>query len=269
MNKALKSAIKVLGVIFAIASIAAGIAFVCERINEWKNQGAELIHRPFGFYEHYLKRPLDCFLATLALIVLSPVILAMMITGRIAMKGNPFFTQDRPGKIDPGTGKEKIFKLIKMRTMSNEKDPATGELLPDAKRLNSYGRFLRATSADELGELLNIIKGDMAIVGPRPLLVEYLPWYTKEEHHRHDVRPGLTGWAQVNGRNNLDWDKRLQCDLHYVENVSLLTDIRIILMTVRKVLSRSDISSDTAASEGNFAKIRESMRRKENEYSDS
>ena len=165
------------------------------------------------------------------------------------MKGNPFFTQERPGK------DEKIFKLIKFRTMSNEKDK-NGELLPDEVRLNKYGRFLRSTSLDELPELINIIKGDMSIVGPRPLLVEYLPYYTEEERHRHDVRPGLTGLAQVNGRNLLNWDERFIFDVQYIQNLSLKNDIKIIIVTIKKVLHRSGVSENTNAMEGNLAEIR-------------
>ena len=150
------------------------------------------------------------------------------------MKGNPFFTQLRPGK------DEKIFKLIKFRSMTCEKD-AEGNLLPDEQRLTKYGKLLRSTSLDELPELINILKGDMSIVGPRPLLPEYLPYYTEEERHRHDVRPGLTGWAQVNGRNVTPWDERLQQDIYYVENYDLCLDIKILLMTVMKVIKKDDI----------------------------
>lgn len=188
-----------------------------------------------GIYEKYIKRLMDFTLSFCALIVLSPVLLILTILGVIKMKGNPFFTQLRPGK------DEKIFKLIKFRSMTCEKDK-DGNLLPDDVRLNRYGRILRSTSLDELPELLNILCGDLSIVGPRPLLVEYLPYYTEEERHRHDVRPGLTGWAQINGRNNIgSWEERFQYDLEYVEKCSLLFDIKIILGTVLKVLKRSDI----------------------------
>ena len=157
------------------------------------------------------------------------------------MRGNPFFTQLRPGKISKKTGEERIFKLIKFRTMSNTKDK-DGRLLPDDKRLNKYGRFLRSTSLDELPELFNILIGDMSIVGPRPLLVDYLPYYTEEERHRHDIRPGLTGLAQVNGRNAIaSWEERFEYDIQYVKNVSLFLDIKILILTVLKVVKRSDI----------------------------
>ena len=157
------------------------------------------------------------------------------------MGGNPFFVQLRPGKIDKKTGKEKIFKLVKFRSMSN-KSGRDGRLLPDDVRLNRYGRVLRKTSLDELPELWNILKGDMSIIGPRPLLVEYLPYYTEEERHRHDVRPGLTGWAQINGRNNIrSWEERFQYDLEYIRNCSLKFDVKIIFLTIKKVFKKEDI----------------------------
>lgn len=188
-----------------------------------------------GFYNKYIKRILDFALSLIALIILSPLFLILTITGAIAMKGNPFFVQERPGK------DEKIFKLIKFRTMTNEKD-ADGKLLPDEKRLVKYGKILRSTSLDELPELISIVKGDMSIVGPRPLLVEYLPYYTETERHRHDVRPGLTGLAQVSGRNYLDWNDRLAMDIEYVESISLINDIKLIAVTVIKVIRRSDVA---------------------------
>ena len=192
-------------------------------------------------YAKCIKRVLDFLLSLIALAVLSPILLILAIIGAIAMKGNPFFTQLRPGKISKKTGEEKIFKLIKFRTMSNAKDK-DGNLLPDDGRLNQYGRFLRSTSLDELPELLNILTGDMAIVGPRPLLMEYLPYYTEEERHRHDVRPGLTGWAQINGRNNIgSWEERFKYDLEYIRRCSLFFDIKILFLTVAKVFKRSDI----------------------------
>ena len=180
-------------------------------------------------YAKYFKRVLDFTLSLGALIVLSPLLLVLSVLGVIKMKGNPFFTQLRPGK------NEKIFRLIKFRSMTCEKDN-DGNLLPDEQRLTKYGKFLRATSLDELPELFNILKGDMSIIGPRPLLVEYLPWYTETEKHRHDVRPGLTGWAQVNGRNSVNWDARFALDVEYVNHVSLLIDVKILFLTVKKVL---------------------------------
>ncbi len=194
-------------------------------------------------YKPFFKRFYDFVLSLLALILLSPLLIALTVVGAIAMHGNPFFTQLRPGKKDKN-GNEKIFRLIKFRTMSNKKD-ADGNLLPDELRLNKYGKFLRSTSLDELGELINILKGDMSIVGPRPLLVKYLPWYTESERHRHDVRPGLTGWAQVNGRNFISWEETFDLDLYYVKKISLFLDIKIIFLSVKKVLSRADITDAT------------------------
>ena len=169
------------------------------------------------------------------------------------MKGNPFFAQERPG------WHEKIFKLIKFRTMTNEKD-VEGNLLPDEKRLNGYGKFLRSTSLDELPELFNILLGQMAIIGPRPLLVEYLPYYSDAERHRHDVRPGLTGLAQVSGRNNLDWDKRFATDIEYVNRITFLNDLKIFLKTIKKVLFHDDVLEDTSNGETNFAEERKAGR---------
>lgn len=200
-------------------------------------------------YAKFFKRFFDFILSLLTLIVLSPVMLVLTIVGAIKMKGNPFFTQLRPGK------NEKIFKLVKYRTMTCEKDE-NGSLLPDEKRLTKYGRWLRRTSLDELPELFNITMGQLAVIGPRPLLIEYLPWYSDTEKHRHDVRPGLTGWAQVNGRNSLKWDKRLALDIEYVNNISFLMDVKIFFLTIKKVLVRSDVAEDTRIAEGNFADIR-------------
>ena len=189
-------------------------------------------------YRNCLKRVLDFGLSLVGILLLSPVFLVLIVVGGISMKGNPFFTQERPGK------HEKIFRLVKFRTMSNAKDK-DGNLLPDGERLNGYGRFLRATSLDEIPELLNILKGDMAIVGPRPLLVRYLPYYTEEERHRHDVRPGLTGLAQVNGRNLVKWDQRLAYDVEYVKGITFVGDLEIVLKTIRKVFQHDDIAVDT------------------------
>ena len=204
-------------------------------------------------YAKFFKRVIDFTLSLIALIVLSPILLILMIVGAIAMGGNPFFTQERPGKIDKKTGKEKIFKLVKFRTMSNKKGK-DGNLLPDDMRLNKYGRILRSTSLDELPELWNILKGDMSIVGPRPLLVRYLPYYTEEERKRHTVRPGLTGWAQINGRNFISWEETFELDLHYVTNISLSMDIKTIFLTVKKVVSHADITDATQGTEDSSGK---------------
>ncbi len=207
-------------------------------------------------YAKFLKRIFDFIFSLTAFIILLPIFLVLILIGTIAMNGNPFFTQLRPGK-RKRNGEDRIFKLIKFRTMSNKKDK-DGNLLPDEQRLNKYGKLLRATSLDELPELINILVGHMSIIGPRPLLVEYLPWYTKEEKHRHDVRPGLTGWAQVNGRNTVAWDERFQMDLEYIRNVSLWFDIKIFFLTIKKVLKREGIASSTGKYETNMAKERAS-----------
>ena len=190
-------------------------------------------------YRRYIKRLLDIALSMSALIILSPLFLILMIVGTVKMKGNPFFSQARPG------WHEKIFKIHKFRTMSNEKDK-DGNLLPDAKRLNSYGRVLRATSMDELPELWNVLKGDMSIIGPRPLLVEYLPLYNDEQHHRHDVRPGLTGYAQIHGRNMVSWEDKFRMDVWYAQHVHFGLDLMIFLRTIWTVLKREGISSETS-----------------------
>lgn len=188
-------------------------------------------------YRLFFKRFLDFILSLTALLVLSPVLLILTVVGAITMKGNPFFTQERPGK------NEKIFKLIKFRTMTCEKDK-DGNLLPDEKRLTKYGKLLRSTSLDELPELINILLGQMSIVGPRPLLVRYLPYYTEAERLRHSVRPGLTGKAQIEGRNLMSWDDRFRADCEYVENISFINDVKIIIGTVKKVFCREDITVD-------------------------
>lgn len=191
-------------------------------------------------YAKFFKRFLDFSLSLIALIVLSPLLLILCIVGAIAMRGNPLFRQLRPGKKGKD-GKEKIFKLIKFRTMSNAKDE-NGKLLPDSKRLNKYGKFLRSTSLDELPELWNILVGDMSIVGPRPLALQYLDCYTENERRRHDVLPGLTGLAQINGRNLVNWPERFAFDLEYVDNVSFKMDIVIIFKTIMLVFKRKGVS---------------------------
>ena len=188
-------------------------------------------------YKNFFKRVFDFCFSLVGLIVLSPVFVVLMIVGRIKMKGNPFFVQDRPGKDG------KIFKFIKFRSMTEEKDE-NGNYLPDDVRLTSYGKWLRNTSLDEIPELINILKGDMAIVGPRPLLVQYLPLYNEEQKHRHDVRPGLTGLAQVNGRASLGWEEKFKYDVEYVRNITLLNDIKIILKTIKVVFAEEDIENE-------------------------
>ena len=186
-------------------------------------------------YAKYIKRTLDLILSLMALIVLMPLMIIIGILVRINLGSPIIFKQKRPGK------NEKIFTLYKFRTMTDKKDE-NGNLLPDEQRLTKFGKALRSTSLDELPELINILKGDMAIVGPRPLLVEYLPYYTEEEKHRHDVRPGLTGLAQVNGRNLLEWDERLKKDLEYINSISVKNDLFIIFRTIINVIKRKDIA---------------------------
>ena len=197
------------------------------------------------FYRCFFKRFYDIVISGFALIILSPLFIILIVLGAIKMKGNPFFTQQRPGK------NEKIFRLIKFRTMTCEKDE-NGNLLPDEKRMTTYGKILRSTSLDELPELLNIFLGQMSIVGPRPLLVKYLPLYNEEQKHRHDVRPGLTGYAQINGRNAISWEDKFSMDVHYAKNISLKSDVKIIFGTVISVLRREGISSETSATMEEF-----------------
>lgn len=211
-------------------------------------------HTGKGFYERFIKRPLDCFLATGALIVLSPVILITTIFVRIKLGSPVLFSQERPGR------DEKVFKLYKFRTMTDAKDE-NGILLPDEVRLTSFGRKLRSTSLDELPELLNIIKGEMAVVGPRPLLVKYLPYYTEKQHKRHSVRPGLTGYAQAHGRNAVSWDDKFAMDVEYASHITFLGDARIILDTVKAVVKHEGISSSTSATMEDFTEYCESIGR--------
>ncbi len=195
------------------------------------------MERKQSFYEKYVKRILDIILSLLALIILMPLLLVLTLIGAIMMKGNPFFTQLRPGK------DERIFKLVKFCSMTNAKDEH-GNLLPDALRLTKYGRFLRSTSLDELPELFNILKGDLSIVGPRPNLVRDMVFMTPEQRKRHSVRQGLTGLAQVNGRNNMTWEKKFEYDLEYIENITFWNDVKIVLKTVKKVIIRDGISAE-------------------------
>ena len=192
-------------------------------------------------YKHFFKRLFDFFISLVALICVSPVILIVAIWLHFANKGaGAFFTQDRPGKDG------KIFKVIKFKTMTDEKD-ADGKLLPDAQRLTKVGKFVRSTSIDELPQLINVLKGDMALIGPRPLLPQYLPLYSKEQYRRHEVRPGISGWAQCHGRNAISWTEKFKLDVWYVDHCTLWTDIQVIFITIKNVLMRKDINSATAA----------------------
>lgn len=202
-------------------------------------------------YAKFFKRFIDFWLSLIALIVLSPLLLILTITGAIAMKGNPFFVQKRPGMIDKKTGQERIFSLIKFRTMSNKRGK-DHELVPDEQRLNAYGRWLRSTSLDELPELVNILTGSCAVCGPRPLLTAYLSRYSDFQRRRHEVRPGLTGYAQAHGRNALTWEEKFEMDVWYVDHISFKTDVKIILDTIKAVLTHEGISSETSATMEEF-----------------
>ncbi|WP_432411011.1 sugar transferase [Rasiella sp. SM2506] len=190
-------------------------------------------------YKKFIKPFLDFVVAIIVFMLLLPLFFVTMVVLFIALKGNPFFTQRRPGK------DERIFYIIKFRTMSNTKDQA-GNLLPDHQRLSGFGKFVRSTSLDEIPQLLNVIKGDMSMVGPRPLLPAYLPLYSTKQKERHLVKPGITGWAQVNGRNAVSWQKKFELDIFYVERISFALDFKILLKTVQKVIIRSDVNSDTS-----------------------
>ena len=214
------------------------------------------LRRSFAMYAKYMKRMLDFMIALVGLVVASPILLIVAVLVRTKLGSPVLFAQERPGK------DEKIFKLYKFRSMSDARDEQ-GNLLPDKDRLTPFGKMLRATSLDELPELFNILKGDMSLIGPRPLLVSYLPWYTEREQLRHTVRPGLTGLAQVSGRNSLVWDKRLEKDVEYVEHLSFMMDLKILFMTVKKVVCKDDVAEDTNVIEGNFAEIRKQQKLRE------
>ena len=192
-------------------------------------------------YSHFLKRILDFLIVFCVLVTIWPILLLLIIWLHFANKGaGVFFTQERPGK------NGKIFKVIKFKTMTDECD-ANGDLLPDEQRLTKVGKFIRSTSVDELPQLINVLRGDMALIGPRPLLPQYLPLYNKEQARRHEVRPGITGWAQVNGRNAISWTKKFELDVWYVDHCSFILDLRIIVLTIKKVFVREGISSETSA----------------------
>lgn len=214
-----------------------------------------------GIYNRFFKRLIDIICASLAIIVFWWLYLIVAILVRVKLGSPVIFKQARPGTIDPKTGKETTFYLYKFRSMTDARDK-DGNLLPDDVRLTKFGRFLRSTSMDELPEAFNILKGDMSVIGPRPLLVEYLPYYTEGEHHRHDVRPGLSGWAQINGRNAIDsWEQRFTYDLEYVKKVSFAFDVKVVLMTVVKVLKRSDIQVGSQIKVGRLDDARRNMKK--------
>ena len=196
-------------------------------------------------YKSFFKRILDIIVALIALIISFPITIIIAILLAVANSGKPFFFQNRPGK------NEKIFKLIKFKTMNDRKDKS-GELLPDHVRLTKIGAFVRKTSLDELPQLINVLKGDMSLIGPRPLLIEYLPLYSTEQKKRHNIRPGITGWAQVNGRNAIEWNKKFELDVWYVNNLSFMTDVKIIWLTIAKVIKSEGISSQTSVTMEKF-----------------
>lgn len=213
-------------------------------------------HKPYGVYERFFKRPLDVLCALLALTVFCWLYAIVAILVRVKLGSPVVFKQKRPGK------NEKIFTLYKFRTMTDEKDE-NGNLLPDEVRLTKFGRFLRKTSLDELPEAVNILKGDMSVVGPRPLLVTYLPYYSETEIHRHDVRPGLSGWAQIHGRNYVSWDERLALDIEYVNKITFSRDVSVVFNSFLQAVKHEDIAVDTNSVEPNFAEERKSKKKLE------
>ena len=232
--------LKIILWIVGIAIVSGVIALIADVFQKRSSD-----HKPYGLYERFIKRPLDAFLATGALIVLSPVLLITAILVRVKLGSPILFTQDRPGKDG------KVFKLYKFRSMTDARD-AEGNLLPDDQRLPAFGQKLRSTSLDELPELINMVKGDMAVVGPRPLLVEYLTRYSKRQARRHEVRPGFTGLAQVHGRNAISWEEKFDWDVEYVDHITFKGDVKIILDTVRTVLKREGISGENTVTMTEF-----------------
>lgn len=232
--------------LLCITAVVTTAVFVCKKTKKIQQMSCEEGHHiPYGPYEAVIKRPLDVIITSMALVPLLPVMGIIALPVRLKLGSPVLFKQERPG-LD-----EKIFTLYKFRTMTDETDE-NGELLPDEKRLTKFGKWLRSTSLDELPELFNILKGDMSLVGPRPLLVEYLPRYSKEQKQRHDVKPGLTGLAQVNGRNGLSWEEKFADDVRYTEKVTFAGDIKILLKTVEAVLKKDGISSATSATMEKF-----------------
>lgn len=232
--------LKIILWIVAIAAAVGVIALLADLFQKRNNS-----HKPYGPYERFIKRPLDAFLATGALIVLSPVLLVTAVLVRVKLGSPVLFTQDRPGRDG------KVFKLYKFRSMTDSRDE-NGNLLPDDQRLPAFGQKLRSTSLDELPELINMVKGDMAVVGPRPLLVKYLPRYNAHQARRHEVRPGFTGLAQVHGRNSISWEEKFDWDVKYVDHITFKGDVKIIVDTVRTVLKHEGISSNTSSTMEEF-----------------
>lgn len=234
---------KIVSILLVIVSIGGLIAGCIDRRKDKVNK---TIHKPYGIYEAYFKRPFDFACGVLAVFVFWPLYFVIAVMVRIKIGSPVLFTQDRPGR------NEEIFKLYKFRTMTDERDE-DGELLPDEIRLTKFGKWLRSTSLDELPEAFNIIKGDMSVVGPRPLLVQYLGRYNEEQHRRHDVKPGLSGYAQIHGRNSVPWDEKFKMDVEYVDHITFTGDMRIILDTVKKAfIKKEGITSDTSATMEEF-----------------
>lgn len=232
--------VKVILCILALIVVAGVVAGIVDVIQNRKSK-----HKPNGIYEAFFKRVIDFILGMLVLAILWPLYIVLAIMVRVKLGSPVLFKQDRPGK------DEKIFKLYKFRTMTDERD-ANGELLPDDKRLTAFGSWLRRTSMDEVPEAFNIVKGDMSLIGPRPLLVRYLDRYNEEQHHRHDVRPGLTGYAQAHGRNAVSWEDKFKMDVWYTEHISFFCDVKVIVDTVKSVLKKDGISSESSATMEEF-----------------
>lgn len=270
LKKLLKTIAAVLTVCWVVSEVVSVVEYITGKRGWVKH------HKPFGLYERFIKRPLDIFISLIALLLLWPLMLVIALLVRVKLGSPVLFTQERPGLIEDAPhmdqsdrvsetaqadptdkyvadrildqygGRERIFKLYKFRTMTDERDE-NGELLPDEVRLTKFGAWLRSTSLDELPELINILKGDMSLVGPRPLLIKYIPRYSDEQRHRHDVRPGLTGLAQVNGRNSITWQQKFADDVEYVNHIAFHGDLKIVAQTVKSVIKKEGISSDTSA----------------------
>lgn len=247
MKKIIKTLVKVIGMILLLLSIGGLIAgYIDRKAIKKDSENSAIKHHPYGIYEAYFKRAFDFICGMLALIVFWPLYLIIAVLVRLKLGSPVLFTQDRPGQ------NEKIFKLYKFRTMTDARDK-NGELLPDEIRLTDFGKWLRSTSLDELPEAFNIIKGDMSVIGPRPLLVSYLDRYNKEQHRRHEVKPGLSGYAQVHGRNTVSWEEKFKLDVEYVDHITLIGDLKIIIDTVMKAfIKKEGISSETSATMEEF-----------------
>lgn len=248
MNKYAKSGFKILGLITAVSAVAGSIAFIGERIDELKEYGKELRHKPYGVYERFIKRPLDCFLCTGALIILSPVMITVSILIKVCMGDPILFKQSRIGINDTK------FDMYKFRSMTNDRDQ-NGIYLPDEMRITKLGSFIRNSSIDELPSLINILKGDMSIIGPRPLPTRYLERYTTEQRRRHEVRPGLSNPSTVNGRNNQSWEQQLLGDIHYVDHITFATDVKCLFDTIKILINHKGVTAIDGGARGEFLGI--------------